>query len=47
VDYKPFAGNALIPCPSIVPSTPNNYAMFLDELTPERYKEMLCRDGCK
>ena len=47
VDYRPFAGNALIPCPSIVPSTPNNYAMFLDELTPERYKEMLCRDGCK
>ena len=43
VDYKPFAGNALIPKPCIVPSTPNNYGMFLDQLSERRYKEMLAR----
>jgi hypothetical protein len=43
VDYKPFAGNALIPKPCIVPSTPNNYGMFLDQLSKRRYNEMLAR----
>ena len=43
VDYKPFAATVLARRPSIIPFEVNNYGMFLDNLSEQRYKEMLAR----